>query len=102
MARAGAPDPVWPKVAPGLLHRHRPLVLRPCRDRTEPKRVVDSDCRRRDRNVADDSSRLLRDAVERAGSRAFFAGSNWRARMIATWGLIWPAMTAAFLASLVE
>src|SRR5260221_11942560 len=102
MARAGAADPVWPKVAPGLLHRHRPLVLRPCRDRTEPERVVDSDCRWRDRNIADDSTRLLRDAVEGAGAPACFAGSNWRARMIANWGLIWPAMTAAFLASLVE
>src|SRR5205807_9015836 len=102
VARDGAADPVWPKIAPGLLRRHRPLVLRPCRDRTEPERVVGSDCRRRDRNIADDGSRLLRDAVERARCRTCFAGSDWRARMIASWGLICPAMTAAFLASLVE
>jgi hypothetical protein len=42
--RAGLADQVWPALASGLLHRHRPLVLRPCGDRTEPEFVLGSEC----------------------------------------------------------
>src|SRR5712672_2287196 len=102
MARAGTADQVWPALASGLLHRHRPVVLRPCRDRAEPEFGLGSDCRWRNRNIAHDGSRILPDPVETARSRTPFAGSNWRTRMTGGLALIWPVMTAAFLASLVE
>src|SRR5437879_4847506 len=102
MARAGPADQVWPALASGLLQRHRPVVLRPCGDRTEPEFTLGSDCRWRNRNIPHDGSRILPDLVETARSRTPFADSNWRTRMTGGLVFIWPVMTAAFLASLVE
>src|SRR5882724_5932121 len=102
MARAGTADQVWPALASGLLYRYCPVVLRPCGDRTEPEFDLGSDYRWRNRNIAHDGSRILPDLVETARSRTLFARSNWRTRMTGGLALVWPVITAAFLASLVE
>src|ERR1700682_3891656 len=102
MPLAGAADQMRPELASGLLHRHRAVVLRPCRDRTELELPVGSDSRRCDRNSAHDGDRILLDVVQTAESHASFACSTRRHRMTSNLALVWPAVTAAVLASLVD
>src|SRR5258707_11337824 len=54
-------------LASGFLHRHRPVVLCPCPDRTEPEFVVGSVSRGRGRNIAHDHDRICRDMAENDG-----------------------------------
>src|SRR5258708_23761471 len=102
MAVAGGSDQMAPELASGLLQRHRAVVLRPRGDRTKLELPVGSDFRRCDRNSAHDGDRILLDVVQTAESHASFACSTRRHRMTSNLALVWPAVTAAFLASLVE
>src|SRR5258708_17234008 len=102
MALTDAADQVRSEFASGILHRHRSFVLRPCRDRAKPELALGSDfCRRRGCTV-DDDGRILLDLVQTAGSHASFTRPTWRRRVTSSMALLWPAMLAAFLASLVE
>jgi uncharacterized membrane protein len=91
-----------PELASGLLHRHRAVVLRPCRNRTKLELPVGSDSRRCDGNSAHDCDRILLDVAQTAESHASFACATRRHRVTSNLALVWPAVTAAFLASLVE
>src|SRR5258708_36414893 len=102
MALAGAPDQMRPELASGLLHRHRAVVLRPCRDRTKLELPAGSDSRRCDRNRAHDADRILLDVVQTAESHASFACSTGADRITSNFALVWPAVTAPLLAALLE
>jgi hypothetical protein len=66
MALVGSANPVWPELATSLLPWHRPVILCPCRDRTEPEFALGSNLRGRYRNIAHDRKRILFDVVQTA------------------------------------
>src|SRR5882724_7443002 len=101
MALVDADDQMRSKLTSGVLHRHRPFVLRPRRNRAKPRLGLSPDFRWRRRCLADDDRCILPDMVQTTGSHSSFTCSTRRHRVTGSLALMWPATLAMVMVSLV-